>query len=71
MPVAAPIKSVQRKVAIFMRFFCMALAGEDQCSLRHCEQRAAIHGCALSTMDRHGLRPRDAEGSRAKTRTPA
>ena len=27
----------------------------------HCERSAAIHGCALSTMDRHGLRPRDDE----------
>ncbi|MEO7232104.1 MAG: hypothetical protein ABIW96_05350 [Polaromonas sp.] len=28
-------------------------------SLRHCERSAAIHVRALSTMDRHGLRPRD------------
>ena len=26
---------------------------------RHCERSAAIHVRALSTMDRHGLRPRD------------
>ena len=30
--------------------------------LRHCERSAAIHGCALRAMDRHGLRPRDDEG---------
>ena len=29
---------------------------------RHCERSAAIHGCALRAMDRHGLRPRDDEG---------
>ena len=30
--------------------------------LRHRERSAAIHGCALRAMDRHGLRPRDDEG---------
>jgi hypothetical protein len=31
-------------------------------SFRHCERSAAIHGVGFSTMDRHGLRPRDDEG---------
>ena len=30
--------------------------------LRHWERSAAIHGCALPTLDRHGLQPRDDEG---------
>lgn len=43
--------------------FSLASAPEShaETSPRHCEERsdAAIHGRALSTMDRHGLRPRD------------
>ena len=29
---------------------------------RHCKRSAAIHGRAVPTMDRHGLRARDDEG---------
>ncbi|UUZ63783.1 hypothetical protein LP417_31710 [Polaromonas sp. P1-6] len=31
-------------------------------TFRHCRRSAAIHGLGSSTMDRHGLRPRDDEG---------